>query len=294
MSIDLLLRTALPLIPALAVAMLVDVATVRRGLTPPGYYLPLRRSAMTALLTLLFYIGLFSPLAWLDQAGEIDPAALATPELFALHAVILVALLLWFVLGYGSRETSRGGPLTELVRQCGLRSQDPVTDLRVGFGGGLLLWAAVLAVMMAVAALLSLGQGQSLVPTEAPPLVVYMAGLPVLVRVGLSLSAGVVEEIFFRGFLQPRVGVAISTVLFVLAHASYDQPFMLLGVALLSLGFARMTQLRGSVWPAILAHTLFDAIQLLWLIPWQVAAAPQPAVGAGLSVLEMALLVMAP
>ncbi|MDY7092898.1 MAG: CPBP family intramembrane glutamic endopeptidase [Acidobacteriota bacterium] len=288
MSFDLLLRTALPMIPALAVAMLVDLATVRRGLTPPGYYLPLRRSAMTALLALLFYIGLFSPLAWLDQAGEMDPSALTTPELFALHVVILVTLLLWFVLGYGSRETSQGGPLTELVRQCGLRSQDPATDLRVGVGGGLLLWGAVLAMMMAVAALLSLGKGESLVPTEAPPLVVYMAGLPVLVRVGLSLSAGVVEEIFFRGFLQPRVGIAISGLLFVLAHASYDQPFMLLGVALLSLGFARMTQLRGSVWPAIIAHTLFDAVQLLWLIPWQVAGAPQPAANAAAALLGMA------
>jgi membrane protease YdiL (CAAX protease family) len=287
-SLDLFLRTALPMIPAVAVAMLVDVATVRRGLTPPGFYLPLRRSAMMAMLALFFYLGLFSPLAWLDQAGEMDPTTLSTPELFALHVIILVTLLLWFVLGYGSRETSRGGPLTELVRQCGLRSQDPATDLRVGIVGGILLWGAVLAMLVAVAALLSLGKGEALVPTEAPPLVVYMAGLPVLVRVGLSLSAGVVEEIFFRGFLQPRVGVAVSGLLFVLAHASYDQPFMLLGVALLSLGFARMTQLRGSVWPAIVAHTLFDAVQLLWLIPWQVAGAPQPAVSAGWAVLGMA------
>jgi hypothetical protein len=66
----------------------------------------------------------------------------------------------------------------------------------------------------------------------------------------VSLSAGFVEEIFFRGFLQPRVGIALSTAFFVLAHVSYGQPLMLVGIALLSLIFGflvrwRQTDLAG-------------------------------------------------
>jgi membrane protease YdiL (CAAX protease family) len=82
------------------------------------------------------------------------------------------------------------------------------------------------------------------------------------------LSAGVVEEVFFRGFLQPRVGIAASSALFALAHLSYEQPLMLLGILLLSVLFALLTRWRQSVWAAIAAHAVFDAIQLLVLIPW--------------------------
>lgn len=87
------------------------------------------------------------------------------------------------------------------------------------------------------------------------------------VRLALSLSAGVVEETFFRGFLQPRVGIATSTILFVLAHMSYEQPFMLLGVSFLSILFAMLVRWRQNIWAAMTAHAVFDAIQLLFVIP---------------------------
>ena len=52
-----------------------------------------------------------------------------------------------------------------------------------------------------------------------------VATVAVVLIVGLASFA---EELFFRGFLQPRVGIPFSTALFVLAHLSYEQPFMLL------------------------------------------------------------------
>ena len=95
----------------------------------------------------------------------------------------------------------------------------------------------------------------------------WIAGLPVALWVLASLSAGVVEETFFRGFLQPRIGLLASSLLFVLAHASYGQPFMLVGVTLLSVIFGLLVRWRQSIWAAIAAHVLFDAIQLLVVIP---------------------------
>jgi membrane protease YdiL (CAAX protease family) len=76
-----------------------------------------------------------------------------------------------------------------------------------------------------------------------------------------------VEEWFFRGFLQPRMGILLSTVLFALAHFSYGQPFMLIGITVLSLIYGLMVKWRQNIWPAIAAHTLFDAVQLLVVVP---------------------------
>jgi membrane protease YdiL (CAAX protease family) len=60
----------------------------------------------------------------------------------------------------------------------------------------------------------------------------------------------------------------MSTALFVLAHASYEQPLMLVGITLLSLIYGFLVVWRQSIWAAMAAHTLFDAMQLLVIIPW--------------------------
>ena len=52
-----------------------------------------------------------------------------------------------------------------------------------------------------------------------------------------------------------------------MAHLSYDQPFLLIGVGLLSLLFASLVIWRQSIWAAISAHAVFDTIQLLIVIP---------------------------
>jgi membrane protease YdiL (CAAX protease family) len=43
---------------------------------------------------------------------------------------------------------------------------------------------------------------------------------------------------------------------------------MLIGITLLSLFFAGLVWWRQSLWAAIVAHFLFDALQLVFLIPW--------------------------
>jgi membrane protease YdiL (CAAX protease family) len=44
------------------------------------------------------------------------------------------------------------------------------------------------------------------------------------------LSAMTVEEAFFRSFLQKRIGLIASTILFALAHFTYGNPLLLIGV----------------------------------------------------------------
>jgi membrane protease YdiL (CAAX protease family) len=157
----------------------------------------------------------------------------------------------------------------QLAAQLGLRAPALRWELLIGLILGVVAWGVVLLALFAVAiGVWALGGERSLPkPSEIVP---WMAALPIGVRLMVSLSAGFVEEIFFRGFLQPRIGILLSTGCFVLAHVSYGQPLMLIGITLLSLIYALLVRWRQTVWPAIAAHALFDGIQLLVIIPMAV------------------------
>ena len=122
---------------------------------------------------------------------------------------------------------------------------------------GVVLFALALAAL----------SGEELLPQAPPAVIPWLAARRSCLRLAIAASAGLVEETFFRGFLQPRIGIALSTLFFALAHLSYDQPIMLVGVTLLSLLYGLLTRWRQNIWPAIVAHFLFDAIQLLVVIP---------------------------
>lgn len=155
----------------------------------------------------------------------------------------------------------------QFAAQLGFRAPSPLAEIGFGLVAGFAIWFAVLAAMFLVAlVVVSLG-GERFLPKQAPAMIPWIAGLPIGIRLLLSLSAGVVEETFFRGLLQPRVGIAFSSTCFVLAHAAYGSPFMLIGVTLLSLIYAFLVRWRQNLWPAITAHALFDGVQLLVVIP---------------------------
>jgi membrane protease YdiL (CAAX protease family) len=155
----------------------------------------------------------------------------------------------------------------QFAAQLGFRAPAPLAEIGFGLVAGFGIWFVVLAVMFLVAVVVASLGGERFLPKQAPAMIPWIAGLPIGIRVLLSLSAGFVEETFFRGLLQPRVGIAFSTACFVLAHAAYGSPFLLLGVTLLSLIYAFLVRWRQNLWPAIAAHALFDGVQLLVVIP---------------------------
>jgi len=229
-----------------------------------------------ALLGLVLFVGVFAAIGQIglpSAMDQIDFERLSPLRLFQMHAILVAMLAAWLVLGYWRCGHDAG---TVVLSQLGLRTRNSQTlpaEVGLGLGAGVVLWAGVLAVVLLTALVVGAAGGFENLPNEAPKMVLWMGGLPVVVRLMVSLSAGVVEEIFFRGFLMPRVGFGLSNVLFVLGHMSYEQPFMLLGVALLSIAFSMLTLWRGNIWPAIAAHFLFDAIQLLLIVPAAAGAA---------------------
>ncbi|MFP5288126.1 MAG: CPBP family intramembrane glutamic endopeptidase [Thermoanaerobaculia bacterium] len=167
----------------------------------------------------------------------------------------------------GGRGDGGEGLFRQFRAQFGFAAPSVPREIGIGVLVGAGSWGAVLAVAVLLGLLLmALGREDAL-PKQPPALIPWIAALPVGVRILISLSAGVVEETFFRGFLQPRIGIFLSSLLFVFAHFSYGQPFMLVGIATLSLIYAFLVRWRQNIWPAIAAHFLFDAVQLLVVIP---------------------------
>jgi membrane protease YdiL (CAAX protease family) len=155
----------------------------------------------------------------------------------------------------------------QFLAQFGLLAPSVPREIGIGLVLGLGAWVGVLVALIGIAAVIVAVAGEDVLPKQPPALVPFIAGLPIGVRVLVSLSAGVVEEGFFRGFLQPRIGIPLSTAFFALAHLSYGAPFMLIGITMLSLIYAFTVRWRQNLWPAMAAHALFDAVQLLVVVP---------------------------
>jgi len=85
----------------------------------------------------------------------------------------------------------------------------------------------------------------------------------ILGALGLSTGSALGEEVFFRGFLQPRVGVVATAVVFALAHFSYASASEVIVVFLLALTLGLLYKKTGNLWAAIAAHFAFNLVNLV-------------------------------
>lgn len=125
-------------------------------------------------------------------------------------------------------------------------------------------------------ALLALGRALRLGETE---LLVYLLPRTAAERlgfVGLSLSAGVGEELVFRGFLIPALeaatgslwlAVVVSSAVFGIVH-TYQGASGAVRAGVLGLLLAVPFVATGSVLPSMIAHAALDIAAGLWLADW--------------------------
>lgn len=89
----------------------------------------------------------------------------------------------------------------------------------------------------------------------------------------LSICAGVGEEIFFRGAVQPLLGIVITAIVFVGIHGYFDLKNW--KVNLFAIGLTAFIILIGwgaseySLWHAILPHFTYDLVLLIYAIKRQ-------------------------
>ncbi len=233
---------------------------------------PARLLAGVALLVVVLAVTSFAPLRQLFSAGD-GPALddLSFASLFEGHAVLAGFLLLWWGLA-GFEAPSR------FLR---LHPTGAARKLGVGVVAGLGGWAVTIGVMAVVAGLAGLAGGGAstgaatgeLGAEEIPEVVRFLVALPVWHRLLLVVSAGVFEEAFFRSYLQPRAGLWLSSLLFTMSHASYGLPAMLIGVLTVSLVLGLLLRAADDVLPCMVAHAVFDGVQLLVVLPAVVGGA---------------------
>lgn len=81
----------------------------------------------------------------------------------------------------------------------------------------------------------------------------------------IGLSAGIGEEVVFRGALQPRLGLVVTSALFAFVHLQYVYTFAWVIVFLLGLGLGLLRQ-RWNTTAAILAHMLYNTLLVLMAV----------------------------
>ncbi len=82
--------------------------------------------------------------------------------------------------------------------------------------------------------------------------------------VTVGLSAGIGEELLFRGALQPRFGIVLTTLLFTSAHAQYSLSPALIGLFVVGYGLGVIRN-RINTTAAVLVHAGFNFLQVIMM-----------------------------
>jgi membrane protease YdiL (CAAX protease family) len=180
--------------------------------------------------------------------GEVDAAALMAALVQNLVVLVLpVVLYVSFIHGHGPAGA---------LRALGLRAEGALPGLLLGFGAAILILLGFMAFSLLLAA-----SGLTLPENERALAIarsVTLAG-----ALGIAVVSAVSEEIFFRGFLQPRIGLFAQAAVFALAHLSYVNAMEVAVTFALALVFGLMYRRTGNLWGPIGAHFLFNLLMLL-------------------------------
>ena len=234
-------------------------ARARAAFALDGFTEPWRRNTALALLAAVLLLTVALPFAGGLSGGVPETKDFTFVTLFAVHAMLLL-----FLAGYYALSGQRS--LWDFLK---LRSARPPADLGAGFVIGFAGWLLTIVALLVVIGIWYVlrRQGVSAPAREVSPTILWLVAQPLAVRILIVLSAMIVEELFFRSFLQPRVGALAATLMFTAAHGAYGQPLVLVGILVISTVLSVTFALYGNVLPCIVAHGVFDSIQMFVLIP---------------------------
>jgi membrane protease YdiL (CAAX protease family) len=177
-------------------------------------------------------------------------------SLFSMHAILVIFLVGWWLL-------TQRPPLRAYLNLPRANTGEAILG---GFAMGLTGWIVTLAFALLIGVILN-ATGLAPKNMTPPPMIAWLSAQPIWKKALIVISAMTVEEAFFRGWLQKRVGLIASTVLFALAHSGFGQPLLLIGVSVVSLVIGTTFYRTKNLLPGIVAHGVFDAIQLFVIIP---------------------------
>jgi membrane protease YdiL (CAAX protease family) len=242
-------------------------ARSRQVLAEDGFADSGHRAVAMGLLAGVLLLTVAIPFAAGFVGTQPEARELSLVSVFAVHAILVFFLACYYVLS--GRQS-----LSDFLK---LNSRRPAADLSVGALIGLAGWVVTILVAMlllGVWLLVSRRLRSETSPGTVSPMIVWLVSQPLWLKLLIVLSAMVVEELFFRSFLQTRVGPVAATLMFTAAHGVYGQPLVLVGILVISTVLSITFALYRNVLPCIVAHGVFDAIQMFIVIPLAVRAAP--------------------
>ena len=185
--------------------------------------------------------------------GELYMHGYITQNAFAADASIELSLFFPFIVF--SYLLAKGKKLKGIVNDLGLsRKSLNLKSILIG----VLLFALILVAEFLIG-LISTVTGIQL-PTNVSAV---LSGMPIYFLVFTFLIAPIDEEILFRGFLVPRLGIAESALLFALPHlltyASWSEFIAAFVFGLLAGYFFRKNK---SLYTTIFAHMLVNALTI--------------------------------
>ncbi|MFL7792700.1 MAG: lysostaphin resistance A-like protein [Anaerolineae bacterium] len=210
----------------------------------------------TALALAILVMGLnISQVPLIGGLDTLADSAVQLPFLSLLISNLPIGLFPFIGVGLFLRRTPR-----ETVSRLGLGR---LTWRQVGLTA--LLAVAILAFYYGVDWVWRAVDIESYEMMDAVGEVLYGGASELWQAVLISLVAGVTEELFFRGAVQPRFGLLFTAVFFTAAHVQYGLTFAALEVfgGALVLGWLRR---RTNTTACILLHMLYD-VGALFIFP---------------------------
>jgi uncharacterized protein len=175
-----------------------------------------------------------------------------------LEADSSIALSLFFPSVVFSYLLIKGNTISGIVKMLGL-SKDKLYLRAIAIGIGLFFAVVLLDLLLG---LFSAATNIPL-PTNVQTL---LAGTPLYFLVFTFLIAPINEEILFRGFLVPRIGIVLSAIIFAVLHLSYLSISEFLAAFFFALLAGYVFKRTKSLYPSIVAHMLVNAVTVISLI----------------------------
>jgi len=247
-------------IGSLGVAIAFAQERARKAFAEDGFRSDGRRTAAMTLLALVLLLTVALPFSTGLAGNEPDVRGLSRLSLFAVHIVLLAFLAGYYLLS-GRRSPGEFFALS---------ARGPAGEVGLGALIGIAGWVlTAVAAQIGIAVWMALRPKDAALPTPAgmAPTILWIVSQPLWLRIAVVLSAMVVEELFFRSFLQTRVGPVAATLMFAAAHGVYGQPLLVAGVLVIAAVLAATFAVRRNVLPCIVAHGTYDAIQMFVVIP---------------------------
>jgi membrane protease YdiL (CAAX protease family) len=220
----------------------------------------------TALLVIMIISLSVAGVRQLRSFGN-QPLHLATNYILTIvYEWVLAGLVLW---GLHMRKV----PLRQLLGEWRPGARAWLTDIGVALG----YWAGALLVLAVLGNVLVKMSGSHIDPQKIGDVTQKLApvtGLEMVLFLVLSVSAGICEELVFRGYLQQQfarmthrvwVGVAVSALVFGGAHG-YEGIAGIVLIAAYGAMFGVLTLLRRGLRTGMIAHAWHDSISGVALV----------------------------